>query len=244
MVMVRVMFVGLAVGLFAGACGWETEDDGVARCDNVDDCVSSDDSRWDVECVHGEDQDLSTPKVCAPVFRTVSCEPNDYPADHPLRTTYELARTAPGVYVGCDVDDLGSQGCGPRPDGGAACDEGLSLNRFGACDDPAATFAAVPGSPALAGLDVLDQFCRNYFCSDEWMCDASTGTPVCRRCDGDGETLGEGACAELYTRTSDGAVRSTIYDVDTSCAENGLSSDPSEAPRLAAEKLGKIPSAG
>jgi hypothetical protein len=159
------------------------DDDGVARCDNVGDCEVPESSHWDVECVHGDDQDQSTPKVCAPVFRIVSCDPMDYGNDHPLTTKYQEALDTNGVYVGCDeMNKAGTKGCDPRPGADDRCDGDMIINAFGVCDDADAPYPAVPATPELAGKDVLDQFCRNYFCSDEWMCDASTGTPVCRPC--------------------------------------------------------------
>lgn len=228
----------------------DEDDDGVMRCDNVGDCEVPDSSHWDVECVHGDEQDESTPKVCAPVFRIVSCNPMDaaYNGDHPLATKYQEALDTNGVYVGCDeMTQVGTKGCDPKPLGeNPRCNDGLEVNAFGVCDTPGADYPAVPATPELAGKDVLDQFCRNYFCSDEWMCDASTGTPVCRPCtpvDPEGVPgIGLGGCAELYTKAADGtAVQSSVYAVDSSCGENGLSSNPTDALELAAEKIGPVP---
>lgn len=227
------------------------EDDDVDRCDNVGDCAVPENSRWDVECVHGDDQDQSTPKVCAPVFRIVPCDPQAFSTDDAVLQKYEEATSSKGVYVGCDeANKAGTKGCDPRPAGGdPRCDGNMIINQFGVCDDPDAEYPAVPATPELAGKDVLDQFCRNYFCDEDWMCDASTGTPVCRPCatPKDGVPgIGEGGCAELYTKAPDasdeGALRSSVYDVDVSCGKNGLSTSESEARKLAGEKIGPVPS--
>lgn len=248
---IRILVVPALAALLSACTAFyppDEKDDGVDRCDNVGDCEVPDNSQWDVECVHGDGQDESTPKVCAPVFRIVSCDPTDYKDDHPLSLKLQEADETNGVYVSCDeMMHAGTKGCSARPksDPNGECDAGLVKNVYGVCDEPDAMYPAVPARPELAGLDVLDQFCRNYFCSDEWMCDQSTGTPVCRPCkpvEDDTDQIGQGACAELYTKGADGkAARSTVYDVDSSCGKNGLSSDATTALRLAAEKVGPVP---
>lgn len=227
----------------------DEDDDGVIRCDNVGDCEVPENSQWDVECVHGDDQDESTPKVCAPVFRIVGCDPQrDFASDSAVLQKYEEATSSKGIYVGCDdMNQAGTKGCDPRPGATDRCDDNMVINGFGVCDDPDAKYPAVPATPELAGKDVLDQFCRNYFCSEDWTCDASTGTPVCRPCatpNADGVPgVGEGGCAELYTKIeADGTVaRSTVYDVDVTCGDGGLSPDVNTATRLAGEKIGPVP---
>jgi len=243
-----------AFALLVGACSAfyppKEEDDGVARCDNVGDCDVPDNSRWDVECVHGVDQDEATDKVCAPVFRSVSCDPMKYGAEHPLRVKWEEAQNAPaGVYVSCDeMTQAGTLGCKPRPAGDpmGRCNDNMVINVFGVCDVADAEFPAAPARPDLAGVDVLDQFCRSYFCDEAWVCDSSTSAPVCQPCkepkEGATDEIGQGYCAELHTKVTDGSVKpSTVYVSDVSCGENGLSSDATTAARLAGEAIGPIP---
>ena len=231
----------------ASACsagGIPGEDqDGVERCDNIDDCDKPPNSQWDVECVHADGQDASSPKVCAPKFREVSCRPSIHES---LETKYADATETNGVYIGCDTTlHAGEQGCAPHANG--ECSSGLEVNVFGVCDDPAAEYPAIGANGDRAGLDVLDQFCRNYFCDRDWMCDASSGTPICRPCrnanENEGTSLGTGACAELWVRDGTGkAVRSSVYVDEVSCSsESGLDRDANTAIRIAAEKVGDVP---
>jgi hypothetical protein len=211
-------FVSLCVGCSAFYIPDE-KDDGVQRCDNQGDCKAPSDGRFDVECVFGEGQDDTSQKVCAPIFAIQECDPDKFPADHPFTETWTAAQDATGTYIPCDDMNKGTQGCKPRTAGnGTPCDAGLEVNDYGVCDDPEADFAAVEANKDIQGFDVLDQFCRSYFCDANWVCDASGGQPLCKVCR-DGEAPGEGGCVEVYL---DGT-KSSIYTDSVDCS-GGLDS--------------------
>lgn len=225
----------------------DEDNDEVARCDNVGDCDAPANSRWDVECVHADGQDSSTPKVCAPKFREVSCDPGVHDT---LQEKYDQALAVSQTYISCTEmpdDNRGKQGCQPQIPN--MCDGSLDVNALGVCDEPGATYLAAGGNADRAGKDVLDSFCRNYFCDKDWMCDDSSGTPICRPCQTIGEdgqpALGSGGCAELWVRNETGAAsKSSVYKDDVSCGGDGLSSDPNSAIRMAAEAVGEVPDNG
>jgi hypothetical protein len=186
----------------------DEKDDGVTRCDNVEDCEAPDDIRFDIECVFGEDQDESSPKVCAPKFFERSCDPERYAMD-PFFEIWTEAQGVSGVYVACDEDKRGSRGCKRRPNGmGTPCDDGLEENQFEVCDDPDADYAAIEANADRKGFDVKDQFCRSMFCESDWVCNDD----LCKPCDPD-SSPGEGGCVELYINGE----RSSVYVDEIDC---------------------------
>ncbi len=243
----RLFVIPVLAGLLSACSAFyipDEDDDGVQRCDNVGECDIPANSRFDVECVFGEEQDESTKKVCAPKFREVSCDVDDYSGEHALVQKWETAQEVTGVYIACDsMNQLGERGCKPKPMGQPCNDASHVVNQFGVCDVADAEFPAAEASKDRQGLDVLDQFCRSYFCDKNWVCDASGAKPLCRPCgtaNAEGNPgVGQGACAEIWT----GGVKSTVYipDGELSCGEDGLSSDPDTAARLAGEKIGEVP---
>jgi len=74
----------------------------------------------------------------------------------------------------------------------------LEVGDEGFCVDP----DEGPGNPTIslrgnsefAGQDVLDQFCRSFFCDDSFVCDSTDFT--CVKCDPE-EPFGEGGCGTV-----------------------------------------------
>jgi hypothetical protein len=183
--------------------------DDVQRCGSATDCDASVDERYVMECRFDPaniDLDTSrTEKVCVPEFRIVGCEPvMGLPPTHALRVEFE-ARAKSTTYTACS-ETPGVQGCPAGEDG---CADGLQLVEIAdgvrVCDDddpntppayanaPAVGFADEANS--LIGQDILDQYCRGFFCEDEWVCDKSTDT--CKPCDPE-LPFGQGGCGEVY----------------------------------------------
>ena len=183
----------------------------ISSCNTTEDCPESDDNRYKLECVFGEDQPESSSKVCAPAFEEIKCNPEAYGGEHPLVAAHEAALAAKAAYGQCtSPDNIGTQGC--PAEGGMVCQDGLEPREDGICDEPGAEIPAVyppdVGGPDIAGQDALDQFCRWYFCDDSFVCDTGANTWTCKRCSGtDPERFGEGGCGTLYL---DG-VQSPIY---------------------------------
>ncbi|MCA9698563.1 MAG: hypothetical protein KC431_13635 [Myxococcales bacterium] len=202
----------LTAGFAASACTAilvpDEKDDGVTRCNNTDDCKQPDDNRWRSLCVYGENQADNSDKVCAPDFQEINCNPQAYGGDHPYPLLYEEAidSGAKAMYGACDP----MKGCvpgsrGTPPDGGS-CAAGLEPRAAdGICDEPGTTDPAIY-VPALevdvddiVGQDVLDQFCRGYFCDETFVCDTSKSKWTCKPCTGDDPAdFGSGGCGTLY----------------------------------------------
>ncbi len=190
----------------------DVEDDGVARCDNADDCESLSDNRFVSECDYGASQDQESQGVCYTAYADVPCQPSIY-GDGPMPTVYAQAEKSTG-YLGCGASP-GAQGCEP---GTVGCQDGLTENIYGVCDVADPKIPAVQLTFENRGQDVLDQFCRNRFCDDRFVCDTNGATWRCKPCDG--SEYGMGGCGELY---SSGDTLSTIYvaqdENDSTCGE-------------------------
>jgi hypothetical protein len=183
------------------------DDDGVQRCNTGEDCDPIDDNRHVPQCVYGVDQPENSEKVCSSAFKELNCNPDVYAGNHPLVERYEDVLDAKAAYGACDDDaDKGKQGCGPL---NGACNDGLELID-GVCDDPDALYPSYNpsqvGGVDIAGQDVVDQFCRFYYCDESFVCDTSGTKWLCKPCDPN-EEYGSGGCGTLYI---DGAP-STVY---------------------------------
>jgi hypothetical protein len=233
MSLLRTLITPLALVVAAAAlpgCNFilnpEHSDD-ILRCGNAIDCeafpeiadaVSS--NRVQANCnAPSSDAGVDISKanenqVCSVVDKEVSCAMASYggtedagnsESDNPYVMAFTTAVSRIGLYVACDVANLGVRGCKPM---NGACGSGLAVNRFGVCDDPNADLLAYEANVELKGQDVRDQFCRSFFCSEEFACAASDDgkTYLCRRCD-DKKAIGEGGCGDLYFN----GVRSTVY---------------------------------
>jgi hypothetical protein len=194
-------------------------DDGVERCNNGEDCEKIDDNRYVAVCVSGEDQADNSSNICAADFAEINCNPEAYKSgDHPLFERYEEVTDTQGkiVYGQCADENLGKRGCAPRPDG---CDAGLEVIE-GVCDDPSALYPAINpsqvGGVEIAGQDVLDQYCRFYFCDESFVCDTSGSKWICKACDPN-EEFGQGGCGTLYIQGQP----STVYTSLDSANCNG-----------------------
>ncbi|EDM79799.1 hypothetical protein PPSIR1_31908 [Plesiocystis pacifica SIR-1] len=194
------------------------DDDGIVRCNNTDDCPQPDDNRWRSQCVFGEDQDPGSDKVCAPFFRDdIGCDPEStFTGDSPILAVYEDATDANSrvLYVACEEANLGKQGCPPAP--GMGCNDGLTPNDSNVCDVEGAEIPAIlpttVGGTDIAGHDVLDQYCRSYFCDESYVCDKNSFR--CLPCNSS-DPFSEGGCGTLYIQGE----RSPAYtDLDSAMA--------------------------
>ncbi len=183
--------------------------DDVQRCDNVDDCETPEDSRYQAVCISDEAADIDTTQVdqvCVAEFRVVSCDVMGYEADGEFRALFD-SRTS--LDYACpaasDPPVPGVQGCPPE-DGCAARLEIID----GICEDPAAEVSSVNlrSVDNLRAQDVKDQFCRGFFCDDEYVCNSADGLNACERCD-PSKPFGEGGCGTVYTQGTPSCVYSS-----------------------------------
>lgn len=193
--------------------------DGVQRCKNTEECRDLNDNRLQAACFFDADQPDGADGVCIAEFFDLSCDPNNFPEVpdmHPFGTNYgDVDSTA---YLGtCETN--GQRGC-PADNGN--CDAGLEVvtvevdgNTIAYCDDPAATLKALPGTLALAGLDVQSQFCRWYFNDNNFVCNlsGSSAGARCRPCEA-GAPPERGGCYETWLN----GARSPVY---TDCPADG-----------------------
>lgn len=178
----------------------DTDDDGVVRCNNTEDCEQPTDNRYRSQCVRADEQDANSDKVCAPFYTDISCNGAGYSGDHPFFLAYEDATDSmsKSTYGACLEENFGKRGC---PSNAGACNDGLEVREDNICDDPndpiPAAYPPDVGSVDIAGQDVLDSFCATYFCDDTFVCDTSSFN--CVQCDtNDPESFGEGGCGRLY----------------------------------------------
>lgn len=248
--------LSLGVGLVSSlACtAILTPRDDVQRCGSTTDCDPPDDARFVVECRFDEENiDLDSTqvdKVCVPEFRDVNCDPRPGTSgrteEDPLVVAFDDLSSA-SRYTSCSDEGVaGTQGCPPAP--GEGCADGLvPQEREGGtviCDDedpntppatanrPGAGFnapASDTADPGLLGQDVLDQYCKSFFCDDQWVCDRETFS--CVQCDPE-LPIGLGGCGQIYIEGSpscvyiDGATLEDTCDAEGATAEE-LLSDPS-----------------
>jgi hypothetical protein len=175
--------------------------DDVYRCDFDGECPVHPDPRFANVCVTA-DETIEAPKICAPE-PDVSCDPFDYD-DNSEFVALHSAVTASGERYESRCVELGPvQGC---PAVFGVCNDGLSVHAMsGRCDDDdPETPPALAPAPTVSGQDVLDQFCRATFCSEQYVCDR--GEHKCVPCKL-GESLGRGGCGELYIEGQ----RSSVY---------------------------------
>lgn len=194
--------------------------DDVERCEYAVDCPESPDPRFEFICTTADEQS-DAPKICSP-RPSVSCDPGDYDYRSEFRTRHREAAAIDGRYVNRCSDLGGVQGCLPK-DG--VCNDGLTIHPdTGRCDDDdqSTPVALAPEEDLVRLQDVLDQFCRSMYCSDEFVCDKRDN--VCVRCEF-GTSLGRGGCGDLYI---DGQ-RSSIYlsndAMDEACEGEDMSGD-------------------
>ncbi len=188
--------------------------DDVERCGAATDCEGTGDKRYVVECRFEEGVDSTeVDGVCVAEFAQPSCNPANYAnPEHPLTIALSMRGNASNYL--CDTPELeGQLGCPPRStDGG--CAEGLAVVN-GTCLVPGSDMVSLAvGGTELYGQDILDQFCRSYFCDEQFVCDRDSGF-ICVPCDPD-EPFGNGGCGTVVARGAE----SCIYDNDDCDAPN------------------------
>jgi hypothetical protein len=175
--------------------------DDVYRCEFDGQCPVHADPRYANVCTTA-DETIDAPKICAPE-PDVSCDPYDYDENSEFVALVRAVGQSDERYVS-RCGELGPvQGC---PAVFGECDPGLHEHpRSGMCDDEDSdTPPALAPVPTVSGQDVLDQFCRSTFCSEQFVCDTRHNTCVpCTM----GDALGRGGCGDLYIEGQ----RSSVY---------------------------------
>jgi hypothetical protein len=175
--------------------------DDAERCSTATDCEPTGDNRYVPLCVFDEDatdiDSTKVEKICVASYKNIACTED-------INVTVADLVDECGDYPGCDV--AGALGC--EPDINGQCMVG-SVNQYGVCDDglgatKVGTSYIIDND--LASPDILDQFCRGFFCDDRFVCFAGSCVP----CDPD-LPYGMGGCGEVWRR----GARSTIYDEST-----------------------------
>ncbi|MEM6992617.1 MAG: hypothetical protein AAF721_19040 [Myxococcota bacterium] len=196
--------------------------DDVQRCGSGDDCQATGDNRYIAQCIFDDENlDLDTSevqKICVAAFNgQIGCDPMTFSDDDDFKMFYETAVDSATFYSpdGMTCADLGGVlGCPPAP--GEGCAAGLEENASGVCGDGTGTvYSTLRGAPA--GQDVLDQYCRSFFCDESFICDE---TLKCVPCDPD-EAVGNGGCGEIYIAGSKSCVYQEAGDLTSSsnCAD-------------------------
>ena len=221
----------------------ENSDD-VLRCGNVDDCLADQtfaaalqDKRLEAACAApgtdaagGDISESNENTVCSTTDKQISCDPGKLDQLSDLVVRYNEAVDSNGIYIACQVENLGKQGCKPST---GACEAGLEVNDYGVCDDPNNPIPAYEASSDNAGQDVLDQYCRQFYCDDgsNFTCTVSGGSDrLCKRCD-PGKPVSEGGCATMWVN----GAPSSVYVAADGC-------DPTKSS-LEGSEFGPIPAA-
>lgn len=191
--------------------------DGVIRCDNVDECPEPSRDMYEAVCKWGEGQDEGSPKVCWEDFKSVSCGSNTKDAD--LRDALDNAKAKEADYVGCPDGVTGEPSCPPN-EGEPRCNADGAVVIDKVCSGPDGE-PAVPATKDLAGRDLRDSYCATFFCDKEWVCAPAVGggdAGQCALCDDD-KPVGEGGCGRIYVN---GEVSIGYADMPAACDdENG-----------------------
>jgi hypothetical protein len=174
--------------------------DDVQRCGTADDCDATGDDRYVAVCrFDPENSGLDSTKVdkiCVADFDVISCAipPMAEGQNDTYAALFDKDEECDGFDTSCAEENLGSLGC-PPPDGGS-CNGDLTL-QDNTCIDEGASVRVVTGG-GLVRQAVQDQFCKSFFCDEEFVCDTTDeDSPICVRCDAD-EEFGKGGCGLLY----------------------------------------------
>jgi hypothetical protein len=223
----RVAVVAAACSSIACTLVLNPRDD-VERCETADDCPPTGDNRYVAECRFDPDADLTSDdasQICIGGFKkNIGCNPMNYVGadDHPFSSTFE--RLASSTRYSC-ADTPGVRGC--PPEAGVGCMGDLVVTD-GICDvsEPSASNPTISlsGQADLVGQDVLDQFCRSFFCDDAFVCDTTDFTCVPCRSDA---PFGEGGCGTVYVA----GAPSCVYTPDTRAVCDGPDADV-DAPKF------------
>ena len=198
--------------------------DDVQRCGSATDCKASTDNRYVVECVFPEESDLDSTevdKVCVADFKPLNCDAMSLMAsnpDHRLAVVWDALRG--GSRYSCSPETEGSKGCQPREADGQ-CNDGLTLQNNFCTDGDALAVNMLAFDTELYGQDVLDQYCKQFFCDNDFVCDTSDFT--CVKCDEDAP-LGEGGCAQVWVN----GAPSCVYTPDVEDVCDGPDAEETE----------------
>ena len=214
-----VLLLALASGLACTAIFAPRDD--VQRCGTSDDCEATGDNRYVAVCRFDPENMLDSTevdKICVADFAVIACRPSDWDNNNPEHSFTEKVDQCDDITLECDMDRLGSEGC-ERPPAGE-CDPGLEPNDNGICVEEGSDEIIVSDAD-FREQAVLDQFCKSYFCDDEFVCDASEDSATCVRCDPE-LPFGEGGCGLLYANGAPAPVYVLGDELEEQC-------DPGEA---------------
>ena len=180
----------------------DEKDDGVERCDNVEDCGDLGDNRLLASCYRDDSAPDNAAGVCVADYEQINCNPMNYATNtgdpHPFPEAVDMADS--GAYSGLCATN-GERGCPPES---GACAAGLEVvtrtigdRDVTYCDDPNAAIKAFPPNPDLVAYDLQDQFCKWYFNDERFVCDLSDGRSTCVICDAN-RGASQGGCYEMW----------------------------------------------
>lgn len=191
----------------------ESNDD-VERCKSASDCAGFADGRLVPQCVTGDSSVNNAPGVCVASWRPQPCDPSDTGTSLGMNYEQAVALGLSAYTAVCEEANYGQRGCPAAVDG---CADGLQESDTGICQDPARpVLPGVGGETDLLGQDVLDQYCRFFFCSDNFVCDRSGSQSVCRPCNPDAPLAG-GGCEEIWINGSASPIYMDQATLNTSC---------------------------
>jgi hypothetical protein len=199
----HVLGITLALAAAVSCTAILKPDDQAERCGTPMDCSPTGDNRYVPLCVFDEEatgiDSTKVEKICVASYKNIACT-----VDITV-TVDDLVQDCGGTggYGPCTT--AGVFGCPPDVTG---CLNGLVVNAYGTCDDenadtPPAIAGSLVNSMNLTSPDILDAFCRGYFCDDEFVCVMGS----CVKCDPE-LPYGMGGCGEIYR---DG-VLSSVYN--------------------------------
>lgn len=186
-------------------------DDSAERCETAEDCDQPKDKRYQAVCEFGQEglDPEEVDMVCVAAFALVNCNPANFTASHPV--TELMDSLSPSDYASpCDGDMAGNMGCPPP------CDDGLSPNADNICDDddPDTPPAIKSNTDDYLYQDILDQFCRSFFCDRDFVCDKDGYN--CKPCD-PSMSYGKSGCGDLYINGELSCLYTTDAELDASC---------------------------
>lgn len=225
----RPLLVAVSLGLMvlSPACTLvlppDGGDDDVERCKSASDCSGFEDGRLIPVCV-SEDSDVNNaPGVCVAAWRPQSCNPSNMDTNLGMNVAAAVALGTDAYPSSCTPENAGKRGCGPGANG---CDSGLE-SVDGICQVAGAPVqSGVSGETSLLGQDVMDQYCRFFFCSADFVCDRTGGQDVCRPCD-PSKPFGQGGCEEMWINGSASPIYMDQATLGGSCKNaSPLADDP------------------
>ncbi|MBC8074427.1 MAG: hypothetical protein IAG13_39270 [Deltaproteobacteria bacterium] len=206
----------VALGGAAACTAILAPDDDVQRCGNADDCDPTGDKRYVPLCT-SSDLDIDTTeyeKICVASIASITCDNPENYQGKPFNDTFEDDSCRD---LSCAAENEGRLGCAPK-DG--ECLEGERMD-FPVDDDTVVSYCGtegvVPGfglRDELEGRHIFDQFCKSYFCDDEFVCNKSG---KCDLCDPDA-AYGEGGCGTVYNDGAPAAVYVLGEALEDGCA--------------------------